>query len=165
MVARDAGIEQSLHSFFVYQSQRGAEADGSMPAQVSCRVADALQKLAGGAFPADDDREASDALCFVQSGLAQAFVFVYQVICLGLRAVSCRLGTPLAIFGALSRTCIDNGAEVCTPVCQSPGYLMGRFIECFLVGMRGQGEGFRRGDVLPLEDFFFQVLYLHKGFC
>ena len=163
MVARDAGIGQLAHAFFVYQAQRSAESDGSIVAQVAGRVANALQQLSGGASSADNEREPSNALQLMLVCLIQAIVRVCQVINFCVRLVVDRLGTPLAIFRATAGTCVDNGTEVYAPVGQTEGYLVGGFVQGFFIRLSGQKQGLRRGDVPAPEDFLFQVLYFHKG--
>ena len=112
VVACHAGVVQCPQVLFAQQSERGAELYGAFPADVAYCFAQSLHVLSRRLPPACHEREAGHALCLIVAGMAQAFVFVQQVVHVGFRVVVCRLCAPLAVFRAASGLGVDDGAHV-----------------------------------------------------
>ena len=162
MVAGHACLFQCQHSLFVHQAEGGADLYGGMLPEVAHGVAYPFQQSRRRSSPADDKREAADALCLVQAGHSQAFVLVYQVVHIGLGVVMGGLGAPFAVFRTPAGAGIDDGAEVGAAFSHLLGDVVCGFVEGFPVLNIGQEEGFIGSDVSAGEDTVFQFVQGHN---
>ena len=141
VVALHAGLFQLLQLLPLEQAHRGAQLQVGFAAHAAVQVAEVVEVGAPHAAAAGDEREPLDTLRLVEPGHRHGLLFGYGVVGLDAGVVVGRLGAPLAVFGAVTRAGVDNGATVEGAVAELPANLVGRGVELGAVGMQGQVDG------------------------